>query len=251
MIIFAGQPNRFIPFLMDDIHERITLKPIAFSNILTSADKEKILPLYLTGYGFYDLLLAKDNSITTNSQGKIDFNKFFKNGEFISGIFNPNIVLKQKTDTLLSIITNPVTRVYEMYYFAKIAREGKTHRPIIIDKSIYKHFMGCDISEMTIEQFIDFFIECKGLFIRDDIAVCDNLFRQYKITEDLDLICTTELHSLIRGINFINNLFKISLTLDTCHYMLPRPNICNYRLKEIEHILANDIEIYNKINNIK
>jgi hypothetical protein len=235
---------------MDSIHERIHLKSTAFSNIITSNDRKKIYPLYLTGYGFYNFLLAKDNFIQTDNTGKINFNTFFKDSEFVSGIFDPNIVLKQQKDTLLSIITNPVTRVYEMYFFAKIARENKTHRPIIIDPEIYKYFYSYDINEMTLEQYIDKFIEYDGNINKGNIAVCHNLFRQYNLTSDLNFVCTTSSKSLKRGFKFINDLFKIDLNITECQYMLPRSNTCSYRIKEIEKILAYDIEIYKTVDSI-
>lgn len=219
------------------------------SYFLKSADKKSIYLWYDAAHGFYSLDEAKQYAIPTNKDFKFNLTESFGDFSLFTGTFNPNFIEKNNNDFMLSMVGDPVARVYEIFYFIKLERARKTFLHNEIDPKIYNLFFDADIDVLTLEQYVDIFIENNAVFERDNICMCRNLIRQFEGIEDLDFVCTDRPKSLMKGIGVLNDLFKVDLRAENyVKYIKPVSN--NYRVQELRKILKSDIEMFEYIDNL-
>ena len=147
------------------------------------------------------------------------------------------------------MVGDPVARVYEIFYFIKLERARKTYLHNEIDSKIYNLFFNSDIDALTLEQYVDIFIENNGVFERDNICMCRNLIRQFESIDNLDFVCTDRPQSFARGIEMLNDLLKVDLKVGNyVNYI--KPVSSDYRLQELKEILKSDIELFDYIDNL-
>jgi hypothetical protein len=249
MIIFAAQPNRFFPHLVEDIYTKTSMSHFEMSYFLKSADKKSIYLWYDAAHGFYSLDEAKQHAIPTNKDFKFNLTENFGDFSLFTGTFNPNFIQKNNNDFMLSMVGDPVARVYEIFYFIKLERTRKTYLHNEIDPKIYNLFFGPDVDALTLEQYVDIFIENNGVFERDNICMCKNLIRQFESVDNLDFVCTDRPGSFARGIEVLNDLLKVDLKVDNyINYI--KPVSSDYRLQELREILKLDIELFEYIDSL-
>jgi len=249
MIIFAAQPNRFFPHLVEDIYAKTNIAHFEMSYFLKSADKKNIYLWYDAAHGFYSLDDAKRYAISTDTNFKFNLSKIFGNFSLLTGTFNPNFIQKNDNDFMLSMVGDPVARVYEIFYFIKLERIRKTYFHNEIDPEVYKLFFSADIDALTLEQYIDIFIANKGIFEKDNICICRNLIRQFEDVGGLDFVCTDRPRSFAKGIATLNDLLGVELKAENyVKYIKPVSN--NYRVQELREILKPDIEMFEYIDSL-
>lgn len=249
MIIFAAQPNRFFPHLVEDIYAKTNMSHFEMSYFLKSADKKSIYLWYDAAHGFYSLDEAKQHAIPTNKDFKFNLTESFGDFSLFTGTFNPNFIEKNNNDFMLSMVGDPVARVYEIFYFIKLERARKTFLHNEIDPKIYNLFFDADIDTLTLEQYVDIFIENNAVFERDNICMCRNLIRHFESVDNLDFVCTDRPKSLMKGIGVLNDLFKMDLRADN-YVKYIKPVSSNYRVQELRKILKSDIEMFEYIDNL-
>jgi hypothetical protein len=247
MIIYAGQPNNFFPRLVKDLQQEMFAKNKQVTEFNIKFYKKNT---FLTAYSFrtkkfYSLQEMLENPVSYNGD-KIHLANYILNScaDLVTGIINLDRVEKNNTDFLFTFISNPVDRVYDMYYFLKAALINKT--ALRLDKDIVECFLP-GFSAFTLHDFIDSFLEKKGVFrSTTDIQICSNIFLQPKHLYRADFIGIKE--KLKTSIVRLNNKLNINIdpeqydkfiTDDKCHY--------TYKRNDILQLLKDDLAAYNSI----
>jgi len=239
-LIYAAQPHRLVPFLIRDLrsiyknHEEISIefyKQNSFGSIYLD-NKQEFLPF------------EKMASYFIPYSNKIDiYNlRFSKNTNFFCGLLNPDKVKREIDQNIITFISDPVQRVYQMFYFIKNIYDGKT--VLRVDKKIIEFFEP-KFSEFTLEKFIDEFIKKEGYIVKSGISLCENMLRQFKEIDDINFIGVWELIDE----SFLLLKERLNIKLDSLIYKNSRfvyPKF-SYREDDLKKILYNDIKIYNKI----
>lgn len=243
MILYAAQPNNFVPRLINDLrntfkkNEEISIeffKDNAFSQVY-SFWNNKFLTL--------DELL---NNFKTTSF-PINLNNFLKNKDnnFVSGILNADHIEKNKNDYFFTIISNPVDRLYEMYFFLQSIIKNNT--ALKIEEKIINFFVP-NIKRLSLNEFIDFFLDKKGNIENSNIKLCNNLFLQFKRFEKLNFIGLKE--NLCESLVYLNNTLNINLKINDYKKFLNTGIQHNYRRSEVENLMNEDILNYNLIKKL-
>lgn len=249
MIIFAAQPNRFFPHLVEDIYAKTSLIHFEMSYFLKSTDDTKVYLWYDAKHGFYSLNDAKQNAITTDQNHKFNLKEIFGDYQLFTGTFNPNFIRKDSNDVILSMVGDPLARVYEIFYFIKLERAKKTYFDNQIDQDIYKLFFNTTGEQLTLEQYIDIFIDNNGYLEQDGISICKNLIRQFDSIDGLDFVCTDRIKSFSRGIKTLSDLIGVSLEPKNYAKYI-KPVSSNYRINDLKRVLKEDIEMFNYIDSL-
>lgn len=243
MIVYSAQPNDFVPVLIRELrkiyknNEEISIeffKENSFSQV----------------YSFWDDKFYTLNEMISNfkeySGNLIDLRNYALKGstDFISGILNVDKIFKADDDYIFTIVSNPLDRVYEMYYFLKAIINSKT--ALRIDKEIINYFIS-NYDNITLQQYIDIFIDKYGTFTTGGITVCSNMFLQFKNIDNADYIGIKE--DLLGSIKKLNE--KLNINIDTTLFKRFINNVRteNYREDDLKKLLHNDLNVYERIKN--
>jgi len=237
-IIYCAQPNKIVPYLINDLRklhkksEEISIefyKNNSFSQIYT--DK---------GSKFLSLNEILNNFIPFKDKIDINSLKLCKKSTFLSGLMNSDNILEDNEHFMFSFISHPVQRVYKMYYFIKNIYNKKT--VLLVDKKIIE-FFAPNFNTLTLEEYIDVFIDKKGLIKTNNILVCNNLFRQFLDINKLNFIGICEYLEL--SIEKLNRQLKINLNVDKYKKIDDSNFYMSYRIDDLTKLLEKDIFYYN------
>jgi len=210
MICYFAQPNRFHPFLVKELEKKYNITP-AFYHITLNG---KHLAFHLDKHLIEEVTIDKIYKL--------------KNSEFITGVLHPkfNKILSPKFS--FTIISNPVNRVYQLFYIFKFLET--TYKKEGIIQKIFNS------DNLTIELFVDRVLDnnyYRGIIEEHIFLLPDAIF-------DLNFVGIAE-ESELTG-KFLSRKLKIDLKNFN---FIERIENTLYRIKEIEKSLQPEIDKYN------
>jgi hypothetical protein len=249
MFIYAAQPLEFFPHLLQDLLKQAEKSYYEFTYVLKHTNDTEVYPLYMSDSGFLSLNDSLKNSIKLNSFGFLDLNSFCPSVDIVVGTFDPDQIKKDSANILTTIVGHPVDRIYDMYSLVKSLFNGTTCLVHKIDPEIFKILFGKADVLPTLEEYVDFIISKRGNISNGDFSLNNHHIRQFKKLDNIDQVFTTSEKSFSKAIDFFNKKLNINLKAEDYRKYIDNPTL-EYRRKELEDILEEDIKIYNQIENL-
>jgi hypothetical protein len=280
MIIYAAQPNRFYPYFFGKFYNDIRDRYRPCGKSLHFLYKKEIdewynIPLIeplvdvnlsecTFHQSFADAFNNKERLLHKDGKNYIYFDEKHRSEHNMTiGVLNAERIYKEKDDFIISTIIHPVDRVYEMYYFMTTISCGKALPQMSKeDLKFYGNKLGIttknrDVSLRTVyqlitmEEYIDAYIENKGVFeLYDKIATDENNYRQVNVMGGNDdfIGFITDPVSILRTANFLNEKVNLGVRVDELLVFSKKiKEFCEvntYRRKDLERLLESDIEHY-------
>ena len=281
MNIYGSSPNRFYPYICNAVHALKTgTAQHSILCIQREEDRYYGIPTPLDCWDQGQGTLQNDgwhySSLSDIYQCKyalsnqrepfcIEYDAVFRSKyENVCGIVSTEYIQKQSDDFCFTALIDPVDRVYEMYQFIRYIAQNKVlQQTTAEDLSLFATQIGVTgkqifnkTSVVTLEEYIDLFIECGGQFsITGDLFFSPWCFRQTeRLDGNLDYVCfLTDLKSIIKGTAYLNNRLDLNLSFNILNnYSRHIRSLCDnntYRRNDIEKLIKGDIEVYNELKN--
>ncbi len=212
MIAYYAQPNRFHPFLVKLIKTRYNVSALFNHFKENGVDKA----VHLSNHQIEDITPEKILNLKTS--------------EFFCGVLHPKYNVILQPDLSFTIISNPVNRIYQLYYIMKKLEEMYCNEGIIY--SLY------NIHNLSMEKYIDITLE--NNYFRERVA--EHIFLLPKETESLDFVGVAEESDITK-----QHVQKI-LNMDLNNFNFEeRTDFCTYRIKDIERSLQPEIDRYHRL----
>jgi len=287
MIIYGTAPCRFLPFIHTEFYKytnRYRLNQFSVSCIIKEdltkwytpktpfdwcwslTEEEKNIIGYTDTDTHYKSFDDAYNNLTPleyiDGKNLIVINNDIRSrSDLLCGVMDIEQLKKEKDDFIFTTMVHPVDRVYEAYQFIKsIATRSTLKRLTQADVHLFGTGMGilvdntkpvCETNLISIEQFVNLFIEKKGIFkLKDNLFMNDCNFLQTEVIDgNHDYICFFDTTAdIIRSLTFLNKKLKMNFAFTQFEFLSNqiKENICTntYRRKDLEKLFADEIQTY-------
>jgi hypothetical protein len=213
MIAYYAQPNRFHPFLLKIIKKKYTNFAAVFSHFIVD---NKQYAFHLSNHQIEEINMEKILRVKTS--------------DFFSGVLHPMYNKILKPTFSFTIISEPVNRVYQLYYIFKFLEREYKETSFIAD--LFK------TKNLTMELFVDSLLENDY----HKSVIQEHIFFIPKEAELLDFIGVAEESKktatiLGQKLNIDLNDFDFTERIDRCVY----------RIEDIRNSLEKTIQRYERI----
>lgn len=214
MIAYYAQPNRFHPFLLKRIKEKYKNFDAVFGHFIFEG---KQYACHLSNHQIENITLERIMRV--------------KSADFFSGVLHPKYNSLLQPEFSFTVISEPVNRVYQLYYIFKFLEKEYKNEKIVED--IF------NTERLTMECFIDSLLE--NNYYRSKIM--EHIFLLPKEVEtDLDFVGIAE-ESNKTG-KLLEEYIKVNLNdFD----FTERVDWCTYRINDIKKSLEIEIDRYHRL----
>ena len=241
MIIYQAQPNKCFPPLTKELVRELKVPFCEFGIHLESTDKQKAYSLHNHGLDQKKFWLAPEEFKDQELPYSLKTPRMHNGQELglVYGLFDEWRIDYQPKDFVFTFISHPVSRVYDLFYFCKRYLDKEScfgNFGLEIFQFIDSHFQFPD----SLEEFIDKFIAVKGDFSLNNFRLSNNMLRQQKSFENYSFIGIVE--KTEESIDKLNSLLNIKIKVT--EEFVSEPPQENYRISDLEKLLAEDILVY-------
>jgi hypothetical protein len=287
MIIYGTAPCRFLPFIHTEFYKYTNayrLNQFSVSCIIKEEPRKWYTPK--TPFDWCWSLTEEEKNIIGYTDIDIHYNSFddvYNNltqlehidgknyvvinddirskSDLLCGVMDIEQLKKEKDDFIFTTMVHPVNRVYEAYLFIKsIATRSTLKRLTQTDVHLFGTGMDILIDDtkpvsetnlISIERFVDLFIEKKGIFkLKNNLFMNDCNFLQTEIINgNHDYICFFDTATdIIRSLTFLNKKLKMDFTFTKFNLLSNQIKenirINTYRRADLEKLFVDEIETY-------
>ena len=217
----------------------------------------ELLENYENGYTLSKNFNISNEYLNVYKKNKNNFDSRYK-FDLIYGVFDPKAIpdnLYSKNNFIFSLIDNPLDQIYTVYsYFSFALSRDFNKYSGAKDDSYWKLYHAMAENYPTIEKFIDTFIEKRKIeFTYNNIKMrlTDHYFslNDYRKFNYIGKIDTEE--NTLKSIKYISKKLKLNL-LDNFEWKSMtgwlHKTKGDYRKKELEVILKEEIDFFNNLN---
>ncbi|MBX7149947.1 hypothetical protein K1X76_12835 [bacterium] len=246
MIIYQSQPNKCFPPISFFLSEALPKPSFEFDAQLLALDKSQCFSFQTMDHHFkpvwldYEGMIQNARPYNAKMPRQVDNKKI----HFLYGIFDETRIDKREGDFAFTVISHPVDRLYDVFYFAKATLAKKTLCPNKIGeivKSINPRFEF----PKTLEVFIDTFIAGQGVLTFDKYELSPNIYRQQKSFEMFNFVGLVE--KMGQTLGRLGHYLNVDFPMNDDLYESQTNIDKTYRRDEVEKIMKDDIEKYEEI----
>ena len=215
MIAYFAQPNRFHPHLLKIIKSNYKNFKAVFSHFIIN---NKEYACHLSNHQIEHVTIDRILQV--------------KSADFFSGVLHPKYVDLLNPSFSFTVISNPVNRIYQLFYIFKFLEKEYKKEGIV--QKVFKNK-----KDLTMEYYIDGVIE--NNFYKD--VIIDHIFLLPFETEyKLDFVGIAEDSETTKKV--LQEKLKINLNNFDFTERIDR---CSYRINDLQNVLTGEIDRYNRL----